>query len=49
MNKEELKNMLKEKEELKERTARIYDQLVGQCALLLDLLKTEETKVEVKE
>jgi hypothetical protein len=44
MIKEDLCKMLKEKEELKERTARIYDQLVGQCVLLEELIKKEEVK-----
>ena len=42
MEKTDLIKLLKEKEELKERTARIYDQIVGQIALLQDLVKTEE-------
>lgn len=54
MNKENLIKLLNEKKELKERTARIYDQLCGQVALLEDLVKTEdkkseEIKVETKE
>jgi len=49
MNKEELKNMLKEKEDLLERVRNTMQQLVGQILLIQDLLKTEESKVEKKE
>jgi len=50
MEKNELVQKLKEKVELKERTLRIYDQIVGQCSLLEDLIKNyEEPKIEVKE
>jgi site-specific recombinase len=50
MNKEGLIKLLNEKKELKERTARVYDQIVGQIALLEDLIKgMEEVKTETKE
>jgi hypothetical protein len=44
----DLVKMLTEKKELRDRTARIYDQIVGQISLLEDLLKNEDTKEEVK-
>jgi hypothetical protein len=50
MNREGLIKLLKEKQELRDRTARIYDQIVGQIALIEDLVKEpEEVKTEVKE
>jgi hypothetical protein len=50
MDKEGLTNLLKEKQELRDRTARVYDQIVGQIVLIEDLIKnSEETKEEPKE
>jgi len=50
MNKDGLIKLLKEKQELRDRTARIYDQIVGQIVLLEDLVKEqEEVKTETKE
>jgi hypothetical protein len=48
MEKQDLVKMLKEKIELKERTARIYDQICGQVALLEDLVRTEDKPKEEK-
>lgn len=50
MNKEGLIKLLKEKQELRDRTARVYDQIVGQIVLIEDLIKnSEEVKTETKE
>lgn len=50
MTKEELIKLRNDKVELKERTARVYDQITGQIALLDDLIRAnEEKKEEVKE
>ena len=50
MNKEGLIKLLNEKKELRDRTARVYDQIVGQIALIEDLVKEpEEVKTETKE
>jgi hypothetical protein len=50
MGKNDLVQKLKEKIELKERTLRIYDQIVGQCSLLEELIKNcEEVKIEKEE
>ena len=42
MNKESLIKQLQEKEALKEKTESVFLQLVGQIALLRDLIKSED-------
>ena len=42
MTREEIKQAIRKKEELKEQAWMAYQQLVGQIALLRDMLKTEE-------
>jgi hypothetical protein len=49
MERKDLIKRLEEKKELRDRTARVYDQIIGQISLLEDLIKNEEVKVETKE
>ena len=44
MKKEEIIGLLQEKEKLKEQTEYVYHQILGQIALLRDLLKREDAE-----
>ena len=44
MKKEEMIRQLEEKEKLKEKTGMIFHQLVGQIAMLRDMIKSEDAQ-----
>jgi hypothetical protein len=46
MNLAELKQTLEEKEKMKIQTELVYQQLMGQIALVRDMIKREEAKTE---
>jgi len=45
MKKEEMVRLLEEKEKLKEKTEMIFHQLVGQIAMLRDMIKAEDAQI----
>jgi len=46
MTLDELKKLLREKQELQGRTELVFHQLTGQVALLIEQIKIEEKKIE---